>query len=147
MNSLLKVMLSVLMTFSMIVCVSSTKVEAAQMSGNGHDEEISVCNITVGNVYDKSNGKGMLRSQFTSQSTLLVTYYDLSNTSRYIKIDASASSQSLPTKGFVVNAGKNKSVSYSVNINNASRVRFYVYQYKNTSSTSTIVDGFEAIMQ
>ena len=147
MNKLVKVMISAIMSFSMVICLSSTRADAAEMINQVEQENgIAVASINIGTPYYISNGRGKLMAHFSSASTLLVTYYDLSNKSRYIKLNVSTSSKSFATRKFVVKAGGYRTESYNVNIGSASGITIDAYQFENSSSSSECIDLLKGIM-
>lgn len=107
------------------------------------EDDISLATIGIGQRYSISDKWGRIDAQFTNQSTLLVTYTDLSNTSRYISIYVTEAGKEFPVENIVVKAGKAKSVSYPISASGYSNVVITMYRHTSTSSNSGQINPIE----
>lgn len=144
MNKIMKAVISIVMSFAIVVCLDPTWVGAKEMSVQ--EDVISLASVNIGVPYYIQDKWGKITAQFSSQSTLLVTYTDLKGKSRYIKMYVSTSSKSFPVRKFVVKANKAHSESYNINAN-VGKVTITVYRHISTSPSSGQIDPLKGILQ
>lgn len=140
MNKIIKAVISIVMSFAIAICLVPTWAVAEEVSAK-EDDGISLATIGVGgepySIYDKW---GKISAQFSSQRTLLVTYTDLHNTSRYISMYVSNAGKEFPVENFVVKANGAKSVSYPISVSGYSNVVITVFRHTSTSPNSGQID-------
>ena len=137
MNKIVKTVISIVISFSMAVCLASTSAGATEISAQEY--EISLASVNVGVPYYISDSYGKITAQFTNQSKLLVTYTDLKGKSRYIRLYVSTLSKSFGVRKFVVKANKAHSESYNIS-STESQIKITVYRHTTSSSSSSQID-------
>ena len=150
MKKLLKSVMAVMMSLAMAVCLLATEAGATEVSN--HDDEIALQSINIGVPYHNyyySNGNQVIKltAQFTNQSTLMITYMDLSGKSRLVEMDVSTSSKTFNQRSYVVKANKTHSETYSINVSNASKVTSMLYPHTSTKPNSGYIGPYKAILQ
>lgn len=143
MNKIVKTVVSIVTSFAMAVCLASTSAGAAEISPQEY--EISPASVGIGVPYHISDSRGKITAQFVNQSKLLVTYTDLTNKSRYIKMYVSAPSKSFEVRTFVVKANKAHSESYNIS-STESQIKITVYRHTTSSSSSSQIDPIVGIL-
>ena len=144
MNKMIKTIISVVMSFAMVVCLAPTGAGAKEMSAK--EDGISPASINIGVPYYVQDKYGKITFRFSSQSTLVVTYTDLTNKSRYIKMYVSTPSKSFPVRKFIVKANRAHSESYNINVA-VSKVTVTIYRHTSSDSTSGQIDPIKGILQ
>lgn len=144
MYKMMKVAISIMMSFAMAVCLASTGVEAKAESAQ--EDGISLASVNIGVPYFIKDKYGKITAQFSGQGTLLVTYTDLKKKSRYIKMYVSTLSKSFKVRKFVVKANKSHSESYNINAMSG-RVTIEVFRHTSTKPTSGQIDPLKGILQ
>lgn len=149
MKRIMKTVISIVMSFAMAVCLEPTLAGAEEISAqeiSAQEYDISLASVNIGVPYSIKDKWGKITAQFSNQSTLLVTYTDLSSTSRYIKMYVSTSSKSFGVRKFVVKANKAHSESYGVNASGG-KVTITVYRHTSSSPSSGQIDPIIGTLQ
>lgn len=139
MNKIIKAAISIVMSFAIAVCLVPTWAGAEEVSVN-EDDGISPATIGMGNEYQVLDKWGKISAMFVEKERLRVTYTDLTNTSRYIKIYLSEAGEEFPVKTLVVKANKSGSVLYNINYSNYSNIIITIYRHTSTSPNSGQID-------
>lgn len=146
MNKIRKVVISVVMSFAMAVCMTSTGAGVKAVSSQ--DEGISPqSEFQVGVPYTKSDKRGKITAVFTNQSTLVITYTNLTDKNRLVEMDVTTSKKTFKQRSFTVGGdGGVHSESYGITVNDG-RIEIIVYPHTSTSPSSGYIDALRAILQ
>lgn len=155
MKKFVKNVIAFVMSFAMVICLSSPAVRAEEVSMQ--DDGIALQNIVIGQQYFVQDKRTKLMAMFSNANTLVITCTNLTETSRYMEMTVSTSSKSFKQRTFTVKGrtlDKNKetvyyshSETYSVNAASAGKITIIVYPHVNTSPSSGYIDSLKGILQ
>ncbi len=156
MKKFVKNVIAFVMSFAMVICLSSPAVRAEEVSMR--DDGIALQNIVIGQQYFVQDKRTKLMAMFSNANTLVITCTNLTETSRYMEMTVSTSSKSFKQRTFTVKGmtkddKKNKityyshSETYSINAASAGKITIIVYPHVNTSPSSGYIDSLKGILQ
>ncbi len=156
MKKIVKNVIAFVMSFAMVICLSSPAVRAEEVSKQ--DDGIALQNIVIGQQYFVQDSRTQLMAMFSNANTLVIKCKNLTKNGRYVEMDVSTSSKSFKQRTFTVNGyTKDKktddiiyhshSETYSVNAASAGKITIIVYPHVNTSPSSGYIDSLKGILQ
>lgn len=156
MKKIVKNVIAFVMSFAMVICLSSPAVRAEEVSMQ--DDGIALQSIVIGQQYFVQDKRTKLMAMFSNANTLVIKCKNLTENDRYVEMDVSTSSKSFKQRTFTVNGYKiNKtngkttyyshSETYGINAASAGKITIIVYPHVNTSPSSGYIDSLKGILQ
>lgn len=144
MNKVMKGIISVVMSFAMVICLAPAWAGAEEMSAG--EDEIAPASITIGQQYSIMDSRGEITAQFIEPSKVLIQYKNKTETARYVEMDVSTPNKSFKTRTFVIGKKGTHSELYNINYN-VGRVTIVVYPHTSTNPSSGYIDALRGILQ
>lgn len=145
MNKIMKAVISIAMSFVMVVCLTPTWAGAEEMSAQ--EDGISAQSFDIGKQYFIRDKRMEIMAMFNSQDTLVVKCKSLTSTSRYVEMYVSTSNKSFKVRKFTVKGNNSHSELYSINRANAGKITITIYPHTSTSPSSGYIAPLTGVMQ
>ena len=104
MKKIVKIVIAFVMSFAMVICLSSPAVRAEEVSMQ--DDGIALQSIVIGQQYFVQDKRTKLMAMFSNANTLVIKCKNLTENDRYVEMDVSTSSKSFKQRTFTVNGYK-----------------------------------------
>ncbi len=144
MNKIVKAVISIVMSFSMAVCLAPTGVGAKAMSVG--EDAVSPQRFSVGQKYYVQDNYNKITAFFASPSQLIVQCKNIKGQSRFTELKVFTPSKSFPIRTFSLKKGEQHSEMYSIDAFNTSKVTIVMYPHTSTSPSSGYTDSLTGIM-
>lgn len=144
MNKIMKIAVSIVMSFAMVVCLAST--EAGAKAVSAPEDGISPQGFEIGQQYSVSDSRMKIVGMFISQDKMVITIHNLSDkTGRYVDLYVSTSSKTFAVRKFNVKKKGAHSETYSVNRNNVGKITIEIYPHVSSDPKSGYIDPLKGI--
>lgn len=148
MNKMMKVAMSIIMSFAMVVCMAST--EAGAKAVSAPEDGISPQNYEIGQQYSTSDGRMKIVGMFISQNKMVITIHNLKKkgekeTDRYVHLYVSTSSKTFAVRKFNVKKNSSHSETYSVDRNHVGKITIEIYPHVSSDPKSGFIDPLKGI--
>lgn len=144
MNKMMKVAMSIIMSFAMVVCMAST--EAGAKAVSAPEDGISPQAYEIGKQYSISDGRMKIVGMFISQDKMVITIHNLSKkVDRYVHLYVSTSSKTFKVRKFNVKKNSSHSETYSVDRNHVGKITIEVHPHVSSDPKSGFIDPLKGI--
>lgn len=143
MNKAMKVVMSIMMSFAMVVCMASTEVGAKAVSAP--EDSISPQGYEIGQQYSITDGRMEIMGMFSSQDTMVIKIKNLTNKSRYVDLYVTTSSKTFKVRKFNVKSKDSHSELYSVNRGSVGKITIEIYPHTSSNPKSGFIDPLKGI--
>lgn len=143
MNKMMKVAISIMMSFAMVVCLASTEAGAKAMSAP--EDVISPQGYEIGQQYFRTDGRMEIMGMFSSQNTMVVKIKNLTNIDRYVDLYVTTSSKTFKVRKFNVKTKDSHSELYSVDRGSVGKITITIYPHTSSNPNSGYIDPLTGI--